>query len=148
VSLVDKDDWTQRLCTPDQEWRDDELRARVQANLRLLRVRVYRYEKYALRGEWIGMDLMAVKNAIVDVLMVLNDQPNYNRYSARVSRLLEALPTKPGDLAATLEDILHLDNRQSWQHKLALMQGLEAELMALCEARWGTITMFDDGQET
>jgi len=43
-----------------------------------------------------------------------------------------------------LLDILHLDNRETWPRKIEMLHRLEADLMALCEARWGPIAMFDD----
>jgi hypothetical protein len=144
VVLVDKDDLTPQLCALDETYSDAELKVRAQANLRLLHVRIHRYEKYAWREEWIGLDLSAIKNAIVDVLMVLNDRPNYNHHSARISQLLRDLPVKPEGFEQTLADILHLDNRQAWQRKVTLMNQLEADLTVLCEARWGPIAMFDD----
>jgi len=144
VTLLDKDDLTSRLCAPDREYGDAELKARVQADLRLLHARIYRYEKYVQREEWIGLDLCAVKNLIVDLVMVLNDQPNYNRHSSRISHLLSDLPVKPERFDQDLLDILHLDDRATWSCKIELMQRLEADLRALCEARWGAIAMFDD----
>ncbi len=144
VTLVDKDDLTPRLCRPDQVYSEADLKARAQADLRLLHVRIYRYEKYARRGEWVGLDLTAIKNAIVDVMMVLNDQPNYNRHSSRISQLLRDLPVKPEHFEQNLLDILHLDNRETGHRKIERLRCMEAELTALCEARWGPIAMFDD----
>jgi hypothetical protein len=110
----------------------------------LLHARIYRYEKYVQREEWIGLDLSAIKNLLVDAVMVLNDQPNYNRHSSRISQLLRDLPVKPEHFERDLEDILHLDNREAWQRKIEMLQRLETELLALCEARWGPCAMFDD----
>jgi hypothetical protein len=146
VPLLDKDDLTSRLCAPGQERSDAELEARAQADLRLLHARIYRYEKYVRRKEWIGLDLSAIKNLIVDVVMVLNDRPNYNRHSSRVSQLLRDLPLKPERFEENLTDILRLDDRETWQRKLEMLRRLEADLAALCEARWGEIAMFDDGE--
>ena len=106
VALMDKDDLTPQLCALDETYSDAELKARAQANLRLLHVRIYRYEKYARREEWVGLDLSAIKNSIVDTLMVLNDQPSYNRYSSRIGRLLRDLPLQPERLEERLLDIL------------------------------------------
>jgi len=144
VTLVDKDDLTPRLCVPDQTYSEADLKARAQADLRLLHVRIYRYEKYIRRGEWVGLDLTALKNAIVDVVMVLNGRPNYNRYSSRISQLLRDLPVKPEHFDRDLLDILHMDNREAWSRKIEMLRRLEADLTALCEARWGPIAMFDD----
>lgn len=144
VTLVDKDNLTPRLCAPDQHYSDVQLKARAQADLRLLHARIYRYEKYARREEWIGLDLSAIKNLIVDIVMVLNDQPNYNRHSSRVSQLLHDLPLKPARFEQGLTDILRLDDRETWQRKLDMLRRLEADLTALCGTRWGPIAMFDD----
>ncbi len=144
VTLVDKDNVTPRLHGPEQAYDEADLKARAQADLRLLRVRVYRYEKYARRGEWVGLDLSAIKNAIVDVVMLLNEQPNYNRHSARISQLLRELSGKPEGFEQDLLDILHLDNRDAWSRKIEMLERMEAGLTALCEARWGPIAMFDD----
>ncbi len=144
VTLVDKDELAPRLRKTRQVYSDADLKARVQADLRLLHARIYRYEKYVRRGEWVGLDLSAIKNLIVDLVMVLNDQPNYNRHSSRMSRLLRDLPVKPEHFEQDLLDILHLDNREAWPRKIEMLHRLEADLMALCEARWGPIAMFDD----
>ena len=148
VTLLDKDDLMSRPRAPDQTYSDAELKARVQADLRLLHARIHRYEKYAWREEWIGLDLSAIKNLIVDVVMVLNDQPNYNRYFSRVSRLLRGLPVKPDSFDQDLSDILRLDDRETWQRKVEMLHRMEADLTALCEARWGPVAMFDDGKRT
>ena len=144
VTLLDKDELTSRLCAPDQTYSDAELEARVQADLRLLHARIYRYEKYVQREEWVGMDLCAIKNLIVDLVMVLNDQPNYNRHSSRIGYLLRDLTVKPEHFDRDLLDVLHLDNREAWPLKIEMLRRLEADLTALCEARWGAIAMFDD----
>ena len=144
VTLVDKDDLTPCLRGTGQVHSDAGLKARVQADLRLLHARIYRYEKYCRRGEWVGLDLSAIKNLLVDVVMVLNDQPNYNRYSSRISQLLRDLPVKPEHFDRDLLDILHLDNRETWSRKVETLRCLETDLTALCEARWGPIAMFDD----
>jgi predicted nucleotidyltransferase len=145
VTLLDRDDLMPQLCAPDQLYGEEELKARAQADLRLLHARIHRYEKYARREEWVGLDLAAIKNLIVDVLMVLNNQPNYNRHSSRMSRLLHALPVKPEGFEQDFRDILRLDDRETWQRKLEMMHHLQDTLTALCEARWGSISMFDDG---
>ena len=144
VTLLDKDDLTSRLCQADRATTAAELKARVQADLRLLHARIHRYEKYIRRGEWVGLDLCAIKNLVVDLIMVLNDQPNYNRHSSRMSHLLHDLPVKPDHFDPDFLDILHLDNRVAWARKMEMLHQLEADLKALCEARWGTIAMFDD----
>lgn len=145
VTLLDRDDLTPQLCAPDQLYGEEELKARAQADLRLLHARIHRYEKYARREEWVGLDLAAIKNLIVDVLMVLNNQPNYNRHSSRMSRLLRTLPVKPEGFEQDFQDILRLDDRETWQRKLEMMHHLQDTLTTLCEARWGSIAMFDDG---
>jgi hypothetical protein len=76
---------------------------------------------------------------------VLNNQPNYNRHSSRMSRLLRALPVKPEGFEQDFQDILRLDDRETWQRKLEMMHRLQDTLTTLCEARWGSIAMFDDG---
>ena len=144
VTLVDKDDLTSRLHSPHQVYSSAELKARVQADLRLLHARTKTYEKYARRGEWVGLDLSAIKNLIVDVVMVLNDHYNYNRHSSRMSQLLRDLPVKPEHFDRNLLDVLHLDDRETWLRKTEMLHRLEADLIALCEARWGPIAMFDD----
>jgi predicted nucleotidyltransferase len=144
VTLLDRDDLTPRLCVPDQRYSEEELKARVQADLRLLHARIHRYEKYVRREEWVGLDLSAIKNLVVDVLMVLNDRPNYNRHFSRMSQLLRELPIKPEGFERDLLDILRLDDRETWQRKIETMHRLQGDLVALCEARWGPIAMFDD----
>jgi hypothetical protein len=142
--LLDKDDVAPKVCGPEHTHTDTELEARVQANLRLLHVRVHRYEKYALREEWVGLDLSAIKNAIVDILMVLNDQPNYNRHDSRITQMLREILVKPDRLEQDLIDIVRLDDREAWERKVEMMQEMEVALTALCEARWGPIPLFDD----
>lgn len=144
VPLLDKDGIAPKVCEPKHTHTDAKLKARAQADLRLLHVRIHRYEKYALREEWVGLDLSAIKNAIVDILMVLNDQPNYNRYDSRITQMLRALAIKPDRLEQNLIDILRQDDRQTWQRKVEIMQQMEASLAALCKARWGPIPLFDD----
>ncbi|MBN1812084.1 MAG: hypothetical protein JXA14_09640 [Anaerolineae bacterium] len=144
VTLLDRDDLTPHLCVPDQLYSEEELKARAQADLRLLHARIHRYEKYARREEWVGLDLSAIKNLAVDILMVLNDQPNYNRHFSRISRLLHSLPIKPDHFEQDFLDILRLDDRETWQRKVEMMDRLQNDLTALCEARWGPIAMFDD----
>jgi hypothetical protein len=144
VPLIDKDDLTPRLCIADQVHSDEELKARVQADLRLLHARIRRYEKYVKREEWVGLDLCVIKNLAVDVVMVLNDQPNYNRYSSRISHLLRDLTVKPENFEPDLLDILRLDDRQAHARKIDLLRRMKVNLLALCEARWGPISMFDD----
>ena len=144
VTLLDKDGLTSRLRAPDRARSDTELKARAQADLRLLNVRIYRYEKYVRRREWIGLDLSAIRNSIVDVVMVLNGRPNYNRHSSRISDLLQEVPVKPKHFKRDMLDILHLDNREFWSHKIDLLRRMERDLVTLCEARWGSIAMFDD----
>jgi predicted nucleotidyltransferase len=144
VTLVDKDDLTSDLCASSQEYSDAALKARARADLRLLHARIYRYEKYARRREWVGMDLSAIKNLIVDLVMVLNDRSNYNRHSSRMGQLLGELPVKPERFDRELLDILHLDNREAWPRKVEMLRRLETDLAALGEARWGPIAMFDD----
>jgi predicted nucleotidyltransferase len=144
ITLVDKDDLTPRLCQASETLTGAELEARIQADLRLLHARIYRYEKYVQREEWIGLDLSAIKNLLVDAVMVLNDQPNYNRHSSRISQLVHDLTVKPEHFERDLVDILHLDNRDAWQRKLEMLHRLEADLLAMCEARWGPCSMFDD----
>jgi predicted nucleotidyltransferase len=144
VPLLDKDGFAPHLCQPSHVHIDEELWTRLRADLRLLHVRIRRYEKYALRGEWIGLDLSAIRNTIVDVLMVLNNQPEYNRYDSRITQILRDLPVKPEGFEQNLLDILRLDDRQTWQRKLDMMRQMEADLTALCEERWGPIPMFDD----
>jgi len=146
VTLVDKDNLAPRLCGANQVYSEADLKARVQADLRLLHARIIRYRKYVQREEWIGLDLTAIKNLLVDLIMVLNDQPNYNRHSSRISQLLHDLPVKPEGFDQDLLDILHLDNRVVGPHKIEMLRRLEAELTALCESRWGPIAMFDDLQ--
>ena len=144
VTLLDKDGLTSRLYAPDRAYSAAELKARVQSDLRLLHARIYRYEKYIRREEWVGLDLCAIKNLIVDLVMVLNDQPDYNRHSSRMTQMLHDLPVKPERFDQDLLDILHLDNRQAWSRKIELLHRLEGDLTALCEERWGPIAMFDD----
>jgi predicted nucleotidyltransferase len=144
VTLLDRDDLTPQLCTPSQIYGEQELKARAQADLRLLNARIYRYEKYARRGEWIGLDLAAIKNLVVDILMVLNGQPNYNRHFSRISRLLREMPVKPENFERDFLDILRLDDRETWRRKVEMLHRLQDALTALCEARWGSIAMFDD----
>ena len=146
VPLIDRDNLTPRLCAADQTYSEEELKARVQADLRLLHARIHRYEKYVKREEWVGLDLSAIKNLVVDVVMVLNDQPNYNRYSSRISHLLRDLAVKPVDFEPNLQDILRLDDRQAHARKIELLRRMKADLLALCEARWGPISMFDDAE--
>jgi predicted nucleotidyltransferase len=144
VTLLDRDDLTPHLCAPDQHYSEEELKARAQADLRLLHARVHRYKKYARRKEWVGLDLSAIKNLVVDILMVLNGRPNYNRHFSRISQLLHELPLKPDHFESDFGDILRLDDREAWQRKLEMMHRLQGDLTALCEARWGSIAMFDD----
>ena len=144
VTLIDKEDLSAHLCGAGQVYTDADLKNRVQADLRLLHARIHRYQKYAWREEWIGIDLTAIKNLIVDSMMVLNDQPNYNRHSSRITQLLKGLPNKPPSFEQDLLDILHLDDRVAWRQKVEMLQQIAAELAALCEARWGPISMFDD----
>jgi hypothetical protein len=144
VTLLDKDDLSSNLCKPNHAYNDVELKARAQADLRLLHARIHRYEKYVRRDEWIGLDLSAIKNLVVDVVMVLNGQPNYNRHSSRISQLLDDLPVKPENFERDLLDILRMDDRRTWTRKMKMLHRLEADLTALCEARWGPIAMFDD----
>jgi predicted nucleotidyltransferase len=145
VTLLDRDDLTPHLCAPDQRYSEEELKTRAQADLRLLHARVHRYKKYARRKEWVGLDLSAIKNLVVDILMVLNDRPNYNRHFSRISQLLHELPLKPDHFESDFVDILRLDDREAWQRKIEIMHHLQGDLTALCEARWGSIAMFDDG---
>jgi predicted nucleotidyltransferase len=144
VPLIDRDNLTPRLCAAGQVHSEEELKARIQADLRLLHARFHRYKKYVKREEWVGLDLSAIKNLIVDVVMVLNDQPNYNRYSSRISHLLRDLAVKPENFEQDLLDILRLDDRQAYARKIELLKRVKADLLALCEARWGPIPMFDD----
>lgn len=144
VTLVDKDDLTSHLCREGEDSTEAELKERVQADLRLLRARIHRYEKYVRRKEWVGLDLSAIKNLLVDLVMVLNDRPNYNRHSSRISRLLIDLSVKPEHFDRDLLDILHLDNREAWPQKIDMLNRIETELISLCEERWGQIAMFDD----
>lgn len=144
-TLVDKDNLRPRLCTPDDiTYTEAELRARAQADLRLLHARIHRYDKYVRRREWVGLDLNIIKNLIVDVIMVLNDQPRYNRHTSRMSNLLRDLAVKPPQFEQILLDILHLDNRIHGPHKRDLLRQMEAQLIALYEERWGTMRMYDD----
>jgi hypothetical protein len=76
--------------------------------------------------------------------MVLNDQPNYNRHFSRMSQLLHDLPLKPESFERDFMDILRLDDREAWQHKVEMMNRLQGDLAALCETRWGPLAMFDD----
>ena len=144
VTLLDRGDLTPHLCAPDQLYSEEESKARAQADLRLLHARIHRYEKYARREEWVGLDLSAIKNLVVDILMVLNDHPNYNRHFSRISRLLRSLQAKPDRFEQDFVDILRLDDRETWQRKFEMMHRLQDNLTALCEARWGSIAMFDD----
>jgi len=144
ITLLDKDDLTPRLCQAGETLTEAELKARVQADLRLLHARIYRYEKYVQREEWIGLDLSAIKNLLVDAVMVLNDQANYNRHSSRISQLVRDLPVKPEHFERDLVDILHLDNREASQRKLEMLHRWEADLLAMCEDRWEACAMFDD----
>ncbi|MBN1977155.1 MAG: nucleotidyltransferase domain-containing protein [Anaerolineae bacterium] len=144
ATLLDRDNLTPQLCAPDHTYGEEALKARAQADLRLLHARIHRYEKYARREEWVGLDLAAIKNLVVDLLMVLNDQPNYNRHFSHMSRLLRALPVKPENFERDFLDILRLDDRETWQRKLEKMHRLQDALTALSEARWGPISMFDD----
>ncbi len=144
VTLVDKDNLTPQLCAEEQTYSEEDLKDRIQADLRLLRARIHRYEKYARRKEWVGMELSAIKRLLVDLVMVLNDKVSYNRHSSRMSRLLRELPEKPERFDQDLLDILHLDNRDHWLRKLEMMHRLEDDLTRMCETRWGPIPMFDD----
>lgn len=144
VTLIDKDDLTPELCTSGQEHDEEALKARAQADLRLLHARIHRYEKYARRGEWIGLDLSAIKNLVVDVAMVLNDRPDYNRHSSRISQALRDLTLKPAGFESDLEDVLRMDDRETWRRKLSALRRMEADWTALCQDRWGPMTMFDD----
>jgi len=144
VTLVDKDDLTPRLCRPDQAYSEAELRTRARSDLRLLHARIIRYEKYARREEWVGLDLTAIKNLLVDLVMALNDRPNYNRHSSRISQRLRDLPVKPEHFERDLLDLLRLDDRDVWPQKIELLRRLETDLTALCEARCGPVAMFDD----
>ncbi|NLE43605.1 MAG: aminoglycoside 6-adenylyltransferase [Chloroflexi bacterium] len=144
IVLLDKDGLASQLCDSKGTYPEAVLKARVQSNLRLLYVRIHRYEKYARRGEWIGIDLSAINRAVVDTLMVLNGCPNYNRHASRISRMLRALPIKPGGFEKAFLDILHLDDRIFWQSKTEMMYELADALQRLSESRWGQITMIDD----
>jgi predicted nucleotidyltransferase len=144
VTLLDKDELTPHLHAHHRTYSEADLEARVQADLRLLHARIHRYDKYVRRGEWVGLDLGAIKNLLVDLVMVLNDRPNYNRYSSRISQLLRDVPIKPGHFCQDLLDVLHLDNREVWAQKIEMLRRLEADLTTLCEARWGPIAMYDD----
>jgi hypothetical protein len=144
VTLLDRDDLTPQLCVPSQICGEQELKARAQGDLRLLNARIHRYEKYTRRQEWIGLDLAAIKNLVVDILMVLNGQPNYNRHFSRISRLLREMPVKPENFERDFLDILRLDDRETWRRKVEMLHRLQDALTALCEARWGSIAMFDD----
>jgi len=144
LPLIDKDGYAAQVCPVAHDYTEAELKERVQANLRLLHVRIYRYKKYCWRGEWIGLDLSAIKNAVVDILMVLNDRPGYNRYSSRITDLLHELAVKPDGVEEDLEDILRMDDRTSWEEKVEWMDQLEADLTQLAEDRWGPIRLYDD----
>ncbi|MBN1956256.1 MAG: hypothetical protein JW900_14585 [Anaerolineae bacterium] len=144
VTLVDKEGLSSYLCGSSWSYTAEQLRDRAQANLRLLHARIYRYKKYSRREEWIGLDLSAIKNLVVDIVMVLNDRPNYNRHASRITQLLSSLPTKPADFEQRLVDILHLDDRAAWEQKIEMLQELEADLTALCKARWSMISLYDD----
>lgn len=96
-------------------------------------------KKYARRDEWVGIDLCALNNLVVDISTLLNGRPNYNRRSSRVSRTLRDLPSKPEGFEQVSLDILHLDNRTQWPRRLELPERMEAALTALCEQRWGPI---------
>jgi predicted nucleotidyltransferase len=146
ATLLDKDNLTPQLCAPNRPHSEAELKARAQADLRLLHARISRYQKYIRRQEWVGLDLSAIKNLIVDLVMILNDQPNYNRHFARMGQLLCDLSVKPEGFDQALLDILHLDNRDSWPRKMELLAHMETDLAALCAQRWGPIAMFDDGE--
>ncbi len=144
ITLVDKEDLSRELCGEGKSYSEEELKARAKTDLRLLHARLQRYRKYVQRQEWIGLDLSTAKNLMIDVVMVLNNVPIYNRFSSRISRMLSALPTKPPAFEQRLEDILNLDNRQHGQRKAEMLDELEADLTALCEARWGPLPLFDD----
>ncbi|HEV59142.1 MAG TPA: nucleotidyltransferase domain-containing protein [Phycisphaerales bacterium] len=143
--LIDKDDLTAQLCRPDETvYTDEEMMERVRANLRLLHARIYRYDKYLRRREWVGLDLKVIKNLIVDVMMVWNERPNYNRHASRPTHMLRSLAVKPPEFEQTFLDILHLDNRIHGPYKLGLLREMEGQLIALYEERWGPMQMYDD----
>lgn len=144
ITLLDKDGLANQLHNCGQAYQEAALKSRVQSNLRLLYVRIHRYEKYARRGEWIGIDLAAINNSIVDILMVLNGRPDYNRHSSRISQMLRELPVKPDNFEDVFLDVLHLDNRVSWERKVEMMHELADALHVLCEIRWGPMDMIDD----
>lgn len=144
VTLLDKEGMTPALRRAARSYSEEELKARVQADLRLLHARIYRYQKYAWRQEWIGIDLSVAQSLMVDVVMVLNGVPVYNRYSSRITPMLESLAVKPAAFVQRLEDLVNLDNRVAWQRKAEMLSELEADLTALCEARWGPLALFDD----
>ncbi len=143
--LIDKDDLTAELCRPEEvTYTEEEMKEQVRADLRLLHARIYRYDKYLRRQEWVGLDLKVIKNLIVDVMMVLNDRPNYNRHASRLTHMLRNLAVKPPKFEQNLLDILHLDNRAHGPHKLDLLRQMEAQLIDLYEERWGAMRMYDD----
>jgi|GEM_PF-1500561 len=144
VTLLDKEGMTPALRRAGRSYSEEELKARVQADLRLLHARIYRYQKYAWRKEWIGIDLSVAQSLMIDVVMVLSGMPVYNRYSSRVTPMLESLSVKPPAFVQRLEDLVNLDNRVAWQRKLEMLNALEADLTALGEARWGPLSLFDD----
>ncbi len=144
IPVMDKDGLEAKLCSHGELPGEQDLKARAQADLRLLHARIIRYKKYALREEWIGIDTSVIKNLLVDVVMLLNDHPDYNRFSSRITSLLRGLPVKPSHFEERLSDLLHLDDRAEWARKLEILQALEEELTSLCVERWGPISMYDD----
>jgi hypothetical protein len=111
-----------------------EIRARLDYDLRIMRVHAERYRRWSERRNWLAIDLSMFLRAARDVVLVTGGYWRYNEFNNWMWENARELGANPNGAIGKMEAIKTLDDRLHHAEKAALMQGLVDDLSKRAEA--------------
>lgn len=110
-----------------------EIKARLDYDLRIMRVHTERYRRWSERRNWLAIDLSMFLRAARDVVLVTGGYWRYNEFNNWMWESARELGAATNGAIGKMEAIKTLDDRQHHAEKAALMQGLVEELARRAE---------------
>jgi hypothetical protein len=111
-----------------------QIRARLDYDLRIMRVHAERYRRWSERRNWLAIDLSVFLRAARDVVLVTGGYWRYNEFNNWMWESARELGAGSNGAIGKMEAIKTLDDRLHHDEKAALMQALVDDLTRRAEA--------------
>jgi hypothetical protein len=111
-----------------------EIRARLDYDLRIMRVHAERYRRWSERRNWLAIDVSMYLRAARDIVLVTGGYWRYNEFNNWMWENARELGAGTNGAVGKMEAIKTLDDRLHHNEKAALMQGLVDDLTKRAEA--------------